>query len=173
MRMKTILEFLPIDAFRFLMSFNISVPLICSGTHQLVQSKHNLLPVVTLNHMQVLLNCLQPVISIHWFDRVRECWRLGPLEFSKFVTLLRLWYWLVSLSLLRVGHSLLHGLQHLSLHYQNLLKCWWWRRVGNIVALICGTVASVSHLMIGTRFETKIDIEIRYSQLYASSYTDD
>jgi hypothetical protein len=36
MRMKTILEFLPIDAFWFFMSFNISVPPIYSGTHQLV-----------------------------------------------------------------------------------------------------------------------------------------
>jgi hypothetical protein len=69
------------------------------------------------------------------------------------------------LSLLHVGHSLLHGLQHLGLHYQNLLKCWGWRRiVGSIVVFICGTVASVSHLMIGKRFETEIDeekIEVR------------
>jgi hypothetical protein len=63
--------------------------------------------------------------------------------------------------------------QHLSLHYQNLLKCWWWRRVGSIVVLICGMVASVSHLMIGKRFETAIDIEIRDSRLYASRYTND
>jgi hypothetical protein len=98
---------------------------------------------------------------------------VGPLEFYKFATLLRLWCWLVSLSLLHVGYSLLHSLQHLSLHYQNLLKCWWWRRVGNIIVLICVTVVSVSHLMIGKRFETEIDIEIRDSQLYASRYTID
>jgi hypothetical protein len=163
MRMETILELLPIDAFLFFMSFNISVPPICSGTHQLVQSKQNLLPVITLNHLQLFLNCLQLVINIHWFDRVRECWGLGPLEFPKFVTLLKLWCWLVSLSLLHVGHSLLHVLQHLSLHYQNLLKCWWWRQVGSIVVLICDTVVSVSHLMIGKIFETEIDIEIRDS----------
>jgi hypothetical protein len=75
------------------------------------------------------------------------------------------------LSLLHVGHSLLHGLQHLSLHYQNLLKCWWWRRV--VVVLVGTTVASVGHLMIAKRFETEIDIEIRDFQLYASRYTDD
>jgi hypothetical protein len=76
------------------------------------------------------------------------------------------------LSLLHVGHSLLHSLQHLSLHYQNLLKCWWWRRVV-VVVLVGTTVASVGHQMIVKRFETKIDIEIRDSQLYASRYTDD
>jgi hypothetical protein len=64
------------------------------------------------------------------------------------------------LSLLHVGHSLLHGLQHLGLHYQNLLMCWGWRQiVGSIVVFICGTVASVGHLMIGKIFETEIDKE--------------
>jgi uncharacterized membrane protein len=171
MRMETIFEFLPIDAFGFFMSSNISVPPICSGTHQLVRSKQNILPVIALNHLQLHLNCLQPVISIHWFNRVRECWGLSPLEFPKFVTLLRLWCWLVSLSLLHVGHSLLHGLQHLSLHYQNLLKCWWWRRVGIVVVvvLVGTTVASVGHLMIVKSCE----IEVKDSQLYASRYTDD
>jgi hypothetical protein len=67
----------------------------------------------------------------------------------------------------------LHGLQHLSLHYQNLLKCWWWRRVGIVVVLVGTTVASVGHLMIVKRFETEIDMAIRDSQLYASRYNDD
>jgi uncharacterized membrane protein len=175
MRMETIFEFLPIDAFRFFMSSNISVPPICSGTHQLVRSKQNILPVIALNHLQLHLNCLQPVISIHWFNRVRECWGLSPLEFPKFVTLLRLWCWLVSLSLLHVGHSLLHGLQHLSLHYQNLLKCWWWRRVGIVVVvvLVGTTIVSVGHLMIVKSCEIEVKIETQDSQLYASRYTDD
>jgi hypothetical protein len=62
-------------------------------------------------------------------------------------------------------------LQHLSLHYQSLLKCGWWRRIGSIVVvvLIRGTVATVYHLMIVKRFE----IEIKDSQLYASRYNDD
>jgi hypothetical protein len=65
------------------------------------------------------------------------------------------------LSLLHVGHSLLHGLQHLSLHYQNLLKCWWWRWVGIVVVVIVvvlvGTiVASVGHLMIVKSFEIEV-----------------
>jgi hypothetical protein len=55
-----------------------------------------------------------------------------------------------------------------------LLKCWWWRRVGVVVAvvLVGTTIASVGHLMIVKRFEIEIDIEIRDSQLYASRYTD-
>jgi hypothetical protein len=106
---------------------------------------------------------------------VRECWGLSPLEFPKLVALLRLWCWLLSLGLLHVGHSLLHGLQHLSLHYQHLLKCWWWRRVvGIVVVVLVGTtVASVGHLMIVKRFEIELNIEIQDSQLYASRYTDD
>jgi hypothetical protein len=106
-----------------------------------------------------------------------ECWGLSPLKFPKLVTLLRLWCWLVSLGLLLVGHSLLHGLQHLSLHYQHLLKCWWWRRVVGIVVvvvvLVGTTVVSVGHLMIAKRFEIELKIEIQDSQLYASRYTDD
>jgi hypothetical protein len=79
---------------------------------------------------------------------------------------------LSSLSWLHVHHSLLHGLQHLSLHYQHLLKCWWWRWIGIVVIVLIGnTIASVGHLMIVKRFET--EIEIKDSQLYASRYNDD
>jgi hypothetical protein len=112
---------------------------------------------------------------VHWFGGVRECWGLGPLKLSKLVTGLGLWRWLMPLRLLHVGHSLLHGLQHLGLHYQNLLKCWWWRWVGIvvIVVLVGTTVASVGHLIIVKRFETEIDMAIRDSQLCASRYNDD
>jgi hypothetical protein len=93
------------------------------------------------------------------------------LEFSEFVTLLGPWRWLMSLSLLHVGHCVLHGLQNLRLHYQHLLKCWWKRRVGIVVVIVFihDTIASVAHLMIMKRFE----IEIKDSQLYASRYNDD
>jgi hypothetical protein len=110
---------------------------------------------------------------------MRECWGLSPLEFPKLVALLRLWCWLVSLGLLHVGHSLLHGLQHLSLLYQHLLKYWWWRRVVGIVVvvvvvvLVGTTVVSVGHLMIVKKFEIELKIEIQDFQLYASRYTDD
>jgi hypothetical protein len=167
-------ELLLVDAFWLLVGFDISIPPIYSGTFQLVRSKQNLPTVVALDHLQLLLNGLQPIIDIHWLDWVRECRRFGPLKLSKFVTGLGLWRWLLPLSLLHVDHSLLHGLQHLSLHYENLLKCWWWRWVGVVVVVLVGTtVVSVGHLMIVKRFETEIDIEVRDSQLYASRYTDD
>jgi hypothetical protein len=64
----------------------------------------------------------------------------------------------------------------MSLHYQNLLKCWQWRWiVGSTVDIVLigvvVAVESVSHLVIGQRFET--EIEIKDSQLYASWYNDD
>jgi hypothetical protein len=107
---------------------------------------------------------------------MREGWWFGPLKLSKLVTRLGLRRWMMPLSLLHVGHSLLHGLQHLSLHYQNLLKCWGCRRiVGSTVDIIhigvVVAVASVSHLVFGKRFE--IEIEIKDFQLYASRYNDD
>jgi hypothetical protein len=69
-----------------------------------------------------------------------------------------MWRWLMPLSLLHVGQSLLHGLQHLSLHYQNLLKCWWWRWVGIVVVIVLvgTTVVSVGHLMIVKSCEIEV-----------------
>jgi hypothetical protein len=89
----------------------------------------------------------------------------GLLKLPKFV----MWRWLILCHLLHVCHSLLHSLQHLSLHNQYLLQCWWWKWVGIVVVLISNTVVSVGHLMIVKRFE----IEIQDSQLYASRYIDD
>jgi hypothetical protein len=67
----------------------------------------------------------------------------------------------MSLGLLHVSHSLLHGLQYLSLHYQHLLKCWWWRWVVGVVTVLVGSmVASVGHLIIVKRFEIELKIEI-------------
>jgi hypothetical protein len=79
------------------------------------------------------------------------------------------------LSLLHASHSLLHGLQHLSMHYQHLLKCWWWRWVDIVVviAFIHDTVPSVGHLMTVKKFEIEIEIKIKDSQLYASRYNED
>jgi hypothetical protein len=124
---KAVPEHLLVDAFWLLMGFDISIPSIYNRTFQLVRRKQKLLVVVALDHLQLLLNGLQPIVGIHWLDRVRECRRFGPLKLSNFVMGLGLWHWLMNLSLLHVVHSLLHSLQHLSLHYQNLLKCWWWR----------------------------------------------
>jgi hypothetical protein len=51
MRSETVLEFLPVDAFRFFMSFNVSISPIYNRTFQLVRSKHNLLAVVALDNL--------------------------------------------------------------------------------------------------------------------------
>jgi hypothetical protein len=138
-----------------------------------MRCKQNTLLVGALNNLQLLFNSLQPIIGVHWFNRVRERRRLGLLEFSKLVALLRLWCWLISLRLLHICHSLLHGLQDLTLRGQNLLQCWWWRQVGIVVVIILlsSTVACVGHLMIVKIFET--EIEIKDSQLYSSRYNDD
>jgi hypothetical protein len=69
-----------------------------------------------LDDLHLFLNGLQPIIDIYCLDGVRECWRLHSLELSKPVTLLELWRLLLTLRLLHVCHSLLHGLQHLGLH---------------------------------------------------------
>jgi hypothetical protein len=45
----------------------------------------------------------------------------------------RRWWWHLVLIILHVDHGLLHGLEHLSLHHQNLLQGRWW--VGSIVIL--------------------------------------
>jgi hypothetical protein len=60
--------------------------------------------------------------------------------------------------LLHVGHSLLQGLQHLRLNYQNLLKSWWWRWVGIVVVVVLlgTTVVSVGHLMIVKSCEIEV-----------------
>jgi hypothetical protein len=84
-----------------------------------------------------------------------------------------LWRLLLTLRLLHVRHSLLHSLQHLNLHNQYLLQCWWWRRVGVVAVLVGTMVVSVGHLMIMKRFEIEEKIEIRDSQLYTSRYNDE
>jgi hypothetical protein len=114
-------KFLSGDGFWFLLGFNIGVPLICSGSNELMHCKQNPLLVGTLDDMQLLLNGVQPIVGIHWLDGVRECWRLHSMELSKPITLLELWHLLLALRLLHVCHSLLHCLQHLGLHDQHLI----------------------------------------------------
>jgi hypothetical protein len=68
---------------------------------------------------------------------------------------------------MHVGHSLLHSLQHLSLHDEHLLQCWWWRRVGIVVVVLMSiTVTSVGHLMIVKRFEIEIKIKKRFPTVF-------
>jgi hypothetical protein len=54
---------------------------------------------------------------------MRESGWLSPLELTQLIPWLRLRCWLVSLGIRHVGHSMLHGLQHLCLHDKHLLQC--------------------------------------------------
>jgi hypothetical protein len=94
---------------------------------------------VALHNLKLLLYRLEPVIGVHGFHRVRKGQRLGPLEFSKLVSLLQLRCLLVLLhvsqGLLHVDHALLHGLEHLSLHHHSLLQGWWGWWVDSVVVL--------------------------------------
>jgi hypothetical protein len=85
-----------------------------------VRSQHDLLPIVALYNLKLLLYILEPVIAVHGFHGARKGWQLGPLKFSKLVSLLWLWCLLVLLhvshSLLHVDHGLLHSVKHLSLY---------------------------------------------------------
>jgi hypothetical protein len=50
---------------------------------------------------------------------------------------------------LHIDHGLLHGLEHLSLHYQNLLQRWWWVSsiaVLTVVVVVGVMVSCVGHL---------------------------
>jgi hypothetical protein len=84
-----------------------------------------------LDHLKLLLYNLEPIVSIHRLDRVRESRWLGALKVSKSIP--RWCWWRLVLSILHVDHHLLHSLKHLSLHQQNLLQNWW--RVGSVVVL--------------------------------------
>jgi hypothetical protein len=121
------LELILVDDIGFSMSFYICIPTVSYGVHKMVRGQHDLLLVVALHNLKFLLHHLVPVINVHGFHGVREDLWLDSLEFSKLVSLLWLWCLLV---LLHVGHSLLHGLEHLSFHHQNLLQGRWGGGVG-------------------------------------------
>jgi hypothetical protein len=137
MRSESHLELIPVDAFGFFMSFYICIPPIRCRAYQFVWIQQGILSIVALHNLKLLLYHLQPVIDVHGFHRVRKGQRLGPLEFSKLVSLLWLRCLLV---LLHVSQGLLHGLEHWSLHHHNLLQGWWGWWVGSVVVLSVGIV---------------------------------
>jgi hypothetical protein len=109
--------------------------------------------VVALHHLQLLLNGLEPIISIHCLYSMRKGRRLSALKNSKPIPRRR--WWRMRLSSLLVDHGLLHSLKHLSLHNQHLLKSQWrgWQRVDILVVLsivvpvvVVVVVSCVGHL---------------------------
>jgi hypothetical protein len=152
MCMKSGSELWPVDALRFLMGFHISIPLLVCRTRKLVRGQQHLLTVVPLHHLQLLINILEPIISIHRLHNRRKDWRLSALKISQPIPRRR---WRLGLCM-QVDRGLLHGLKHLCLHSQDLHKSKWrgWRRVGVLVVvlpvvfgIVCGdTVPCVGHL---------------------------
>jgi hypothetical protein len=106
MRVESGLEFLPVDASWFFMSINICIQPFRCGALKLVQSRQDLLLVVGLYDLELVLNCLDPAICVHWFNGMREGGRLNPLKFAQLILQLRLRSWLVALGKLHVGHHL-------------------------------------------------------------------
>jgi hypothetical protein len=64
--------------------------------------------IVALHHLQLLLNRLELVISIHWLHNMRKGWWLGALKISKPIPQRQ---WRLGLNT-QVDHGLLHGLKH-------------------------------------------------------------
>jgi hypothetical protein len=117
-----------------------------------VRSYQHLLTVVALHHLQLLLNGLEPIVSIHRLHGMRKGRLLGALKISKPIPR---WRWRrLRLSSLHVDHGLLHSLKHLCLHNQHLLKSRWreWQRIGIpvvlsvVVPVVVVAVPCVDHL---------------------------
>jgi hypothetical protein len=110
--------------------------------------------VVALHHLQLLLNGLEPIVSIHRLHNLGKGRWLSALKISKPIP--RRWWQRLRLSSLHVDHGLLHSLKHLCLHNQHLLKSRWrgWRRVDILVVLsvvvpivVVVAVPYVGHMM--------------------------
>jgi hypothetical protein len=91
--------------------------------------------VVALHHLQLLLNGLELIVSIHRLHSLRKVRRLSALKISKSIPQRR--WWRLRLSSLHIDHGLLHSLKHLCLHNQQFLKSMrrGWRRVDILVGL--------------------------------------
>jgi hypothetical protein len=110
-------KFWPVDAFRLLAGFHISIPPVGCMARELVGAAlelRGLLTVVALNHLQLLLHLLEPIVSIHWLHGLRKGRRLSALKLSKPIPRWREQHlrWIS----LHVDQGLLHGLKHLCLH---------------------------------------------------------
>jgi hypothetical protein len=108
--------------------------------------------IVALYHLQLLLNIFEPIINIHRVHIIRKGWWLSALKISEPIPQ----RWCHLGLYMQVDQGLLHGLKHLCLHSQHLLKSKrrGWRRVGFLViafpiifSILGGdTVPCVDHL---------------------------
>jgi hypothetical protein len=138
-------KFLPVYAVGLLMCIIIRIPLVGCRALEQVWGEQNHLSVFALHNLKFIFNGFKPIIGIHWLNRVWECWWLGPLKLTKFVTGMRLRCLLVTLALMHIGYHMLHSLKHLGLHHQDLLQGQWgWRVV--LVVGISLVIPCVDHL---------------------------
>jgi hypothetical protein len=108
--------------------------------------------IVALYHLQLLLNRLEPIISIRRLYGIRKGWRLSEQKISQPIPRRR---WYLGLCM-QVDQGLQHVLKHMCLHSQHLLKSKrrGWRQVGSLVvafpivfSIVGGdTVPCVDHL---------------------------
>jgi hypothetical protein len=131
------------------MGFHISIPPVRCGTRELVRGYQHLLTVVALNHLQLLLDLLEPIISVHRFHDLTKGGWLSALKISKTIPRQR-WRRLMLHSL-----HVYHGLKHLCLHHQHLLKSrrrgWQWVDILVVLSVVVPVVfvvavPCVSHL---------------------------
>jgi hypothetical protein len=148
-------KFQPVDALGLLVGFHISIPPVSCRTRELLRGQQHLLIVVALHHLQLLLNGLEPIISIHRLHGLRKGRWLSVLKISKPIPRQR-WHRL-RLSGLHVDHGLLYSMKHLCLHHQHLLKSrrrGWWRVdilvvLSVVVPVVVVVVPHVGHLRLG------------------------
>jgi hypothetical protein len=89
-----------VDALEFLMGFHVSTPPVGCRAKEVVRGKQHLLMIVALHHLQLLLNRLDPVISIHQLDSMRKGRWLSALKISKSIP--RRQWWRLRLSSMHV-----------------------------------------------------------------------
>jgi hypothetical protein len=89
---------------------------------------------VTLYHLQLLLNRVELIISIHQLHSIRKGWWHIARKISQPISRQR---WHLGLCM-QVDQGLLHDLMHLYLHSQHLLKSKrrGWRRGGSLVVAL-------------------------------------
>jgi hypothetical protein len=103
------------------MGFHISIPPVGCRSRTLVRVLQHPLMIVALHQLQFHFYRLEPIISIHQLHNMREGQWLSALKISKLIP--RRWWWCLRLSM-NIDHGLLHGLEHLGLHSQHLLRSW-------------------------------------------------
>jgi hypothetical protein len=122
---------LPHNGIRVGMGGDVGLPPRLSCSPQQTGIIQNLIFVITLSGVQLLLQDMQLIFSIHGASKVSEHWGMTSHEFCTLISghlrylhlHLRLRWGLLLLHLLHGGQSLTNRLDYLSLHQKHLLYC--------------------------------------------------